>query len=392
MKRILIISPGYMPIIRNRGGAIEELIRIYLNHNEVSKKYILTIYSAYSKNETPDSTIKTEHTIFRDINLDKHKKGLIYKVNRLFQKLFKTPCARPYIKRVIKDLVRKNELDSYNLIIVENCENDLSYIGKHLKTKTPIVLHLHNDYINRRIKGSKKAIQNIDAVWCVSKFIKQRVDEVDAKKNNNTVIYNAVDCKDMQNKLSEKEKNAIREKINISPNDYVYIYAGRIMPSKGVKELVTSFADFSKNKKNVKLLLVGGPMGKNAKDRFFKKIEKISKLNKNIIMTGRVDRKELYKYYQISNCQVIPTVINEAFGLVALEGIKNNLTIISTDTGGLAEALEEYPHIKTKTDTWSMQSAFNRALKQFPPAKEIAIFSVENYCHQMDQKIESYAK
>lgn len=381
-----------MPIIQNRGGAIEELIRIYLKHNEESKKYILTIYSAYSKNETPDSTIKTEHTIFRDINLDKHKKGLTYKVNRLFQKLFKTPCARPYIKRVIKDLARKNELDSYNLIIVENCENDLSYIGKHLKTKTPIVLHLHNDYINRRIKGSKKAIQNIDAVWCVSKFIKQQVDEVDAKKNNNTVIYNAVDCEDIQNKLSEKEKNVIRKRINISPNDYVYIYAGRIMPSKGVKELVTSFVDFSKNKKNIKLLLVGGPMGKNAKDRFFKKIEKISKLNKNIIMTGRVDRKELHKYYQISNCQVIPTVINEAFGLVALEGIKNNLTIISTDTGGLAEALEEYPHIKTKTDTWSMQSAFKRALKQLPPAKKIATFSVENYCHQMDQKIESYAK
>ena len=52
-------------------------------------------------------------------------------------------------------------------------------------------------------------------------------------------------------------KEEIRQDLNLSKNDFVFIFIGRIVGDKGMNELSDSMKRFQKESKNVKLLLVG---------------------------------------------------------------------------------------------------------------------------------------
>ena len=60
-----------------------------------------------------------------------------------------------------------------------------------------------------------------------------------------------------------------------------------------------------------------------------------------IIFTGYVNNEELYKYQQIADIQVIPSLCEEAAGLVAIEGMCAGLPLIVTRSGGLVEYVNE---------------------------------------------------
>ena len=45
MKKIAIIAPCILPVPAVKGGAVEELITCILNQNEISKKYVIDLYT-----------------------------------------------------------------------------------------------------------------------------------------------------------------------------------------------------------------------------------------------------------------------------------------------------------------------------------------------------------
>ena len=87
-------------------------------------------------------------------------------------------------------------------------------------------------------------------------------------------------------------------------------------------------------------MIVGGNPAFTQTGKYYQKIVKSK--NNNVILTGNIDYKELYKYYKIADVQVIPSTCYEAFGLIALEGVACGVPIISSNRGGLPEVLSEY--------------------------------------------------
>ena len=63
----------------------------------------------------------------------------------------------------------------------------------------------------------------------------------------------------------------------------------------------------------------------------------IEKCNHQIIQLGYIKNNELYKYQNISNIAVIPTVIEEAAPLACVENMAAGLPIIITNSGGMPE-------------------------------------------------------
>ncbi|MFM9776199.1 glycosyltransferase, partial [Streptomyces galilaeus] len=65
--------------------------------------------------------------------------------------------------------------------------------------------------------------------------------------------------------IRKEERLALREKLAIAPNDFVFLYVGRLVRDKGVNELVQAFKSLKssdldsvdKEYSSVKLLLVG---------------------------------------------------------------------------------------------------------------------------------------
>lgn len=334
--KVLIISPGFHPVTGEHGGAIENLINIFLKENDVNFKNEIVVYSAKIK-DVYDRNIY-RYTTFRTVNI----KSIRYRTKHIMKNLLKIITRqkkqRYYIDEIIKDIKHRKEENYYDCIIFENGEDFIVQFKKKIKTKSKIVLHLHNDHINLGNKDSSIIIDNVDEIWAVSKFIKKQIDSVKLTEKVK-VLYNTINYDIFNKEISLAERKELEERYNILDSDYIFLYVGRVMDAKGTLELVKAFDEVNRNFCNIKLLIVGGSISlKNSSD-YYDSVKKVASSNSNIIFTGQIKNYELYKYYQISDCQIIPSKWKEPFGLIALEGIASKIKIISSNTGGLPEIL-----------------------------------------------------
>ncbi len=97
-------------------------------------------------------------------------------------------------------------------------------------------------------------------IFCNSYGLKKYVNE-NLTKMPITVVgegsINGVDTDYFKNNFNDQEKLKTRLNYNISKNDFVITFLGRIVRDKGINELINSFVILLKKYPNLKLLLVG---------------------------------------------------------------------------------------------------------------------------------------
>ena len=64
-------------------------------------------------------------------------------------------------------------------------------------------------------------------------------------------------------------------------------------------------------------------------------------ISEKVIFTGFVNPKDMPKMYKMADCLVVPSVWEEPFGVVALEGMASGLPLIVTNSGGLPEVVDD---------------------------------------------------
>lgn len=138
--------------------------------------------------------------------------------------------------------------------------------------------------------------------------------------------------------ISKKIKycSLIRERYNISDEDFVYGFAGRISADKGCIELLNAFKKITESESNAKLLIVG-PVENNC--GVPTKILDWARTSKQVIMTGIVDGTKMNEYYSAINVLVHPTY-REGFGMVIQEAGALAIPVITTNIPGASEVME----------------------------------------------------
>ena len=82
--------------------------------------------------------------------------------------------------------------------------------------------------------------------------------------------------------------------------------------------------------------------GKKAFSSYERKVKKIAQENSDrIIFTGYVDNSQVYKYAAAADVQCVPTLAEEAAGLVILEAMTEGLPLIVTKSGGVTEYIDD---------------------------------------------------
>jgi glycogen(starch) synthase len=141
-------------------------------------------------------------------------------------------------------------------------------------------------------------------------------------------------------------------------DERIVLYVGRIVEEKGVNVLIGAVPLIARSGVPVKLLVVGDGY---ASDRM-KRIAWELGIYDRVFFTGYVDDAELERIYSIADAQAVPSLY-EPFGIVALEGMARGVPIVASDTGGLAEIVDnERTGLKVPPDNSVELSAALRRL------------------------------
>ena len=329
--KLLIITPGKLPVPATSGGAVETLIQILIDKNEKDKKHDITVVSVYTEEAKIESQ-KYKNTKFNFIDID----DKLYRISRLCRYIInRIPyiyIGNAFINRVYKFL--KNNKEKYDYVIIENAPQ-YSLILKKLY-KDNLIFHSHNDFLNNKVNMSKKILNSYNKVFSLSNYINERIGQIDEKYKKIYTLYNGVDT----NKFDIQEDTNLRKKLGIKKDEFIYLYTGRIVKEKGVKELIESFNKIKDN--NSKLIVVGDLKGDiYTSKKYIKEILNSSKNNKNIIFTGKVKYKDIPKYYKISNIGIIPSVWEEPFALTVIEHMAVGNPVIVSNSGAIPELVNK---------------------------------------------------
>lgn len=133
--------------------------------------------------------------------------------------------------------------------------------------------------------------------------------------------------------VSEETKSKLRQKLGISPNDFVFVFIGRLVADKGINEAIMAFKRFKNDE--IKFLLVG-PYEDN--DPLLETTLAEISSNRNIITVGF--QQDVRTYFGISDVLVFPSY-REGFPNVVMQAGAMNLPSIVTDINGSREIIHE---------------------------------------------------
>lgn len=121
--------------------------------------------------------------------------------------------------------------------------------------------------------------------------------------------------------LNQEKINKLKNKYNLSDNNFVFLYIGRTSEEKNIPTLLNSFA--KTNLTNAKFLLVGG--GPELAD--LKTLVKELKIEDKVIFTGLVEWKEIPYYYQLGDV-FLNASQSETQGLTYIEALASGKPLL----------------------------------------------------------------
>jgi isopentenyl-diphosphate delta-isomerase len=190
----------------------------------------------------------------------------------------------------------------------------------------------------------KKCINYSTLVVVKSEIMKKELNELyGVPFEKIKVIRGGVDLGDYR-EISMVEKEDLRDNLSIKKNDKIILFAGRIVPVKGLYYLLLAFTNLIKAHPNAKLIIAGRSMMSHY-HKIIDKLVILYQLSDSIIFTGYVPQNEMYKYYNMSDIVIVPSTY-EPFGMVNIQAVAANKPLISSDVAGSIEVIKDYPALK----------------------------------------------
>ena len=328
MKKTIVFFPTIgLPIPAVKGGAIETLLEILVKQNEFKNKFNFIVVSKFDDDACKlQQTYK--NTVFINVKEQKFDKIclLVYKI---LKKLSKGKIAPLFLSRLnsraFKALKKNHDIDY--VICEGGLYRDFYKISKYFGRER-MILHLHSEFV-----PDKYIESSFSRYIAISRFIANKWGE--RLKNKQVEIDVLKNCIDQEKFKSSEINLDVRKQYNIS-NRFLIVYVGRIIPIKGVEQLINAFR--LANIPDSSLMIIGSVnFGAKATSEYCKRIEKKVKKDNRIILTGFIHNDILSAYLSAADLLIIPSLCQEGAGLVALEGGCLEKKMIITVSGGLPE-------------------------------------------------------
>lgn len=325
------------------GGAESSIIEIAIQNKGVIPYFISVYKGVYL------ASLLQEHNIYH-VNLgliDKYGfKKAVEKILPLIEEIqpdvmHSTLARADFIARKLKKktglpLINSLVSNSYSPDRFKNMPYTAALKLKLVQWRNRLTAHIPDGFISnsQSIKDS---------------FIKT----LGLQENKITVIHRGRDFEKMHN-FTEEDQLALRKELNLKESDFLLLNVGRLIESKGQKDLLLAFAKIKDTFPHLKLLIAGeGPYRKNLEE-----IISEHQLNETVQLLGV--RKDIPVLHSIATVFVFPTYLEGLPGslieammagkIIICSNIAENLECVSNqealivetgDVNALAEQITE---------------------------------------------------
>jgi glycosyltransferase involved in cell wall biosynthesis len=136
--------------------------------------------------------------------------------------------------------------------------------------------------------------------------------------------------------FSANDEQTLKTNLGITPEDFVFIFVGRLVADKGINELIQAFQKVAGETNEVKLLLVGA--FETDLDSLVREAPYEITANNKIISVGF--QKEVRPYFSVGSCLGFPSY-REGFPNVVMQSGAMGLPSIVTNINGRNEIVIE---------------------------------------------------
>lgn len=222
-------------------------------------------------------------------------------------------------------------------LVLEDANSLLA--GLPYKPSINTILHQHaNSLINHNKHFFYSFTRRLSEIVFVSELNQHcTCEKYKSCKTPVSTIYNGIDLTDFKLQ-SDFEIESFRKSLNVSSNSIVLMFAGRIHPSKGIKELLLSLIEF---KHCDIIVIVAGNLktSYNYDPEFEEDIKKLC--SGKVILPGHVSQVAISKYYAISDFVIVPSIGSEGLPKVVTEAMVMGKPVIASDRGGTTELVKD---------------------------------------------------
>lgn len=337
MKKIAIIAPTNLPIPATKGGAVETGIEQIIDENEIRRKVNIDVFSYDEEIAHEKSKVykETRFHYYKETKVEKIFTLIRKTLNYIFRKLkinIKINIRKGYTN-YIKDILKR---ENYDAVLIKNAVDLVLPLSK--VTKSRICLQLHNDFLNSNTYKCSEIVSACDRIITNSDYIRTCVLTIENTKNKK--IFVNKNCLKLQQfyDVTDQQINEIVDKYNIDIKSKIILFSGRMVPQKGVKELLYAVEKLPKDE-NWKLYIIGNKwFSEDIKDSYQKEIMEIAgRLKDKVICVGFVPYCEIPAWDKIASVIVFPSIWEEPAGRVAIEAQAAGTPLIISDAGGIKE-------------------------------------------------------
>ncbi|MFV0585027.1 MAG: TIGR04157 family glycosyltransferase [Parabacteroides gordonii] len=184
--------------------------------------------------------------------------------------------------------------------------------------------------LQRTFEEEKLYYSKMDHVICLSDYMKEflcrdyglDITKISLIPNGLSDVFDA-----------STDIECLRKKWNLSSQEKIILFAGRIDEVKGVIPLIKAFREVLKTNKDCRLIMAGS----GDYDKCFQECKDICS---KITFTGLLKKEDLHELYQMADIGVVPSLF-EPFGYVAVEMMMHNIPVVVTATSGLNEVVDD---------------------------------------------------
>ena len=387
--KIAILTSGILPVPAVQGGAVENLLDFVLEYNNKHQLHDITVYSVFHPKVSNHPALLSKANHYYYLN----STNLWAKISKRLKRFMKVKgYYDENIEYYLSWTIRQIKKNSFDLIIIENRPGYVLRLKN--ETKTPLVIHQENDYLNSSIEQSHEIYNATSRIINTSDYITRRVQTINPLDKKSITVLNGIDLE-----YYYKSKTMNRKEIGLDEKDFVIVYSGRLTPEKGILPLIQSIKRIKKTE--IKLLIIGAnAYGQDQHPTpFIQQLQKESNpIKDNIIFTGYINYEHIPAYLKMADIAIVPSMWEEPFGLTVVEALAAGLPLIATNSGGIPEICAGVATIINRDNIVSNITSAILDLYEHPEKrramseaalKRSKLFSKERYAREFFEALET---